>query len=70
MKLSEIRAMPNQELNRRLTETCQEMFNLQFQFSTGQLKNTSRLSEVRRQIARMQTILRERELGPVEGGNE
>jgi large subunit ribosomal protein L29 len=69
MKVSEIKAMPSEELRRRLAETCQEMFNLQFQYSTGQLKNTSRLSEVRRQIARMQTILRERELGLAEGGN-
>ena len=67
MKLSEIKAMPSEELQHRLTDTYQEMFNLQFQFSAGQLTNTMRLSEVRRQIARMQTVLRERELGIARG---
>jgi large subunit ribosomal protein L29 len=50
------------ELGRRLDEAHQEMFNLRFQYATGQLKNTARLGEVRREIAQMRTILREREL--------
>ena len=67
MKVSEIKAMPGQEIQRRLDDTYQEMFNLKFQFAAGQLTNTMRLSEVRRQIARLQTILRERELESAEG---
>jgi large subunit ribosomal protein L29 len=43
------------------------MFNLRFQYATGQLKNTARMGEVRRDIARLQTALRERELAVFEG---
>ena len=52
---------------RRLDEAHHEMFNLRFQYATGQLKNTARLGEVRREIARLRTILRERELAAAEG---
>jgi large subunit ribosomal protein L29 len=62
MKTAEIRNLSDMELGRRLDEAHQEMFNLRFQFATGQLKNTARLGEVRREIAQMRTILREREL--------
>ena len=52
---------------RQLDEAHQELFNLRFQYATGQLKNTARLSEVRREIARLRTILRERELAAARG---
>lgn len=62
MKATELRAMTNAELANKLDDSYQEMFNLRFQESTGQVKNTSRERLVRRGIARMKTILREREL--------
>lgn len=68
MRSSEIRNLSQTELARRLDEAHQEMFNLRFQRSIGQLKNTARLSQVRREIARLRTILRERELAAVGEG--
>ncbi len=62
MKPSEIRAMTDAEIARKLDEMYQELFNLRFQLATGQLRNTARLSQVKRDIARLRTILREREL--------
>ncbi len=62
MKPSEIRAMLDEEIARRLDEAYQELFNLRFQYTIGQLQNTARLSQVKREIARLRTILREREL--------
>jgi len=61
MQPHEIRAMPSMDVRRRLDDSYQELFNLRFQFVTGQLKNTNRLSEVKRDIARLKTVLRERE---------
>ncbi len=62
MKSADIRNLSDVELGRKLDESHQEMFNLRFQYATGQLKNTSRLNEVRREIAQLRTIMREREL--------
>jgi large subunit ribosomal protein L29 len=62
MRPSEIRNLSQSEIARRLDEAHHEMFNLRFQYATGQLKNTARLTEVRHEIARLRTILREREL--------
>jgi large subunit ribosomal protein L29 len=59
MQAQEIRGMPSVEVNRRLDDAYQEMFNLRFQWVTGQLKNSNRLTAVKRDIARMKTILRE-----------
>jgi large subunit ribosomal protein L29 len=58
------------ELNRKLDGLYQELFNLRFQWSTRQLKNSSRMMQVRHDIARVKTVLREkeRELGELEGG--
>jgi large subunit ribosomal protein L29 len=67
MKPAEIRNLSNVDLGRRLDDAHQEMFNLRFQYATGQLKNTARMGEVRRDIARLQTALRERELAVFEG---
>ena len=62
MKAQEIRGMTSSELIQRLDDTYEEWFNLRFQFSTGQLENFNRLTEVKRDIARLKTIIREREL--------
>ena len=67
MRASEIRNLSQNEVARRLDEAHHEMFNLRFQYATGQLKNTTRLSQVRREIARLRSILRERELTAAEG---
>ena len=62
MKAHEVRAMASDELVQGLDDAYEELFNLRFQFSTGQLENFNRLTEVKRDIARLKTILREREL--------
>jgi large subunit ribosomal protein L29 len=67
MRANELRNMSESEVARRLDEAHQELFNLRFQYSTGQLKNTSRLSEVKHEIARLRTVLRERELAAAQG---
>jgi large subunit ribosomal protein L29 len=61
MKAQEIRAMTSDELVQELDDAYEELFNLRFQFSTGQLENFNRLTEVKRDIARLRTIMRERE---------
>lgn len=70
MKPEEIRALSTDELAARLDETREEYFRLRFQFSTGQLTDHSRLELTRRDIARMETILRERELASEMAGIE
>ena len=64
MKAQEMRAMTSEELSHRLDELYTELFNLRFQVATRQLSNTSRMREVRRDIARAQTILHEFEQNP------
>ena len=60
---SELRELADDELLSRLLEAKEELFNLRFQVATGQLDNNRRLQTVRRDIARIYTIMRERELG-------
>ena len=60
---SELRELHDDELDTRLREAKQELFNLRFQMATGQLDNNRRLRTVKHDIARIYTILRERELG-------
>ncbi|RIK35255.1 MAG: 50S ribosomal protein L29 [Chloroflexi bacterium] len=62
MKAQEIRNMTNADLGQKLDEAYQELFNLRFQRSMGKLTNTARMNQVRKDIARIKTILREREL--------
>lgn len=62
MKASQARNMRSDELGKELEERYQELFNLRFQKASGQLKNTARAKSVRREIARLKTVLREREL--------
>jgi large subunit ribosomal protein L29 len=60
---SELREMDDQGLKTKLIEAKEELFNLRFQAATGQLDSYGRLKAVRREIARVYTIMRERELG-------
>ncbi len=63
---SELRDLDDNTLRTRLTETKAELFNLRFQHVTGQLDNSSRLTELRHQIARIHTELRTREIAAAE----
>jgi len=63
VKLTEIRALGNAELQKKLEEAHQELFNLRFKLVTRQLVNHRELPKVRKKIARINTIIRERELG-------
>ena len=58
-----LRANSTEELNDKLREAKEELFNLRFQAATGQLESHGRLTAVRKEIARIYTVLRERELG-------
>ncbi len=60
MRARELRELSDAELERRLTETRQELFNLRFQSATGALENASRLTLTKREIARILTIRNER----------
>ena len=63
VKTQEFRGQTNEDLAKKLKEAKEELFNLRFQSATGQLENHGRLTAVRKEIARIYTILRERELG-------
>jgi large subunit ribosomal protein L29 len=63
----ELRELTDEELNSRVRESKEELFNLRFQMATGQLANNRRLRTVRQDIARVYTVLRERELGLAAG---
>jgi large subunit ribosomal protein L29 len=63
VKGSELRVLGEPELQRRLDENCRELFNLRFQTATRQLVKISEIRRVRKDIARIRTMLRERELG-------
>jgi large subunit ribosomal protein L29 len=60
---TELRGLLDDELVQRLREAKEELFNLRFQSATGQLDNNRRLQTVKRDIARIYTVMRERELG-------
>jgi large subunit ribosomal protein L29 len=63
MKANNIRNLSTVEIETKVNELKDELFNLRFQLATGQLDNPMRIREVRKDIARAKTILRERELG-------
>jgi large subunit ribosomal protein L29 len=68
---TDLRALGDDELQTRLKESKEELFNLRFQVATGQLDNNRRLRQVRHEIARVYTVMRERELGlSVQTGSE
>jgi len=62
MKAKEIRDLSSEELNNKVNELKNELFNLRFRLATGQLDNPSSIKTVKRDIARVKTIIREREL--------
>jgi len=61
-KTAELRELPDDELYVRIESAKEELFNLRFQLATGQLDNTARLKELRHDVARLATVLREREI--------
>lgn len=62
VKAREIRELTDEELVRKIADSKDELFRLRFQLATGQLDNIMRIKEVKRRIARLKTVLREREL--------
>jgi len=62
MDVREVRGMTTEDIQRKMDETFEELFNLRFRYVMGQLEDHNRLTALRRDIARMKTILREREL--------
>jgi len=62
VKVDEIRDLTDEELNRKLGDLKEELFNLRFQMATGQLDNPMRMKHVKKDIARVKTVIREREL--------
>ena len=69
-RAEELRSLDVGELERRLAEAKQELFNLRFQVVTGQLDNNARISQVKRDVARVNTLLREREIAEAESLGE
>ena len=67
---AELRNLEDVELENRLDEAKKELFNLRFQHVTGQLDNMSRLSQLRKEVARINTILREQEIAAAERETE
>jgi len=65
LKSSEVRALNNEELLTKLKEAYEELFNLRFRLATRQLGNHREIPRVKKRIARIETILRERELGSI-----
>ncbi len=61
MKVKEIREMTTEEINEKLKECKEELFNLRFQQATGNLEKPSRLRDLRHTVARLKTVLKERE---------
>ena len=61
-KAAELRELPDDDLVERIEGAKEELFNLRFQLATGQLDNTARLRELRHDVARLATVLREREI--------
>jgi large subunit ribosomal protein L29 len=68
--IAEMRLLGDHELVERLAESRRELFNLRFQFATGQLDSSSRLATVRKDIARLSTFVREREIAAAEALSE
>lgn len=62
MKVKELRALNQNDLSAKLKDLKEEYFNLRFQQGVGQLENTSMLSKVRKNIARLETVVREQQL--------
>ncbi len=67
MELKKMREMTEIELNTELSKMKKELFNLRFQHATGQLENPVKMRELKKDIARVKTIIREKELAKVQG---
>ena len=65
-KMEEFRKLSTEDLNKKIKENKEELFNLRFQQATGNLEKPTRLRELRKEVAKMKTIIRERELEKVE----
>ncbi|ACX67947.1 50S ribosomal protein L29 [Paenibacillus sp. FSL W8-0187] len=63
MKANELRNLTTAEIEQKIAGFKEELFNLRFQLATGQLDNPTRIRDVRKEIARAKTVIRERELG-------
>ena len=70
MKVSEIKALSNEELSTKLKDLKSELFNLRFQLAINQLENPMRIKAVKKDIAKILTILRERELSEGSSNND
>lgn len=70
MRATDLRDLPYEELREKLSDAKEELFNLRFQMATNQLDNTARLREVRREVARIATVMREQEIAAWEAGQE
>ena len=66
MKATDIKELSVEEMNNKLEDLKQELFNLRFQLAVNQLENTARLKAVKKDIARIKTVLREQELNSVQ----
>ena len=62
MKAETLRELSTEELNKKVVQLKEELFNLRFQMATGQLENPMQLKQVRKDIARAKTVIREREI--------
>lgn len=62
MKTNEIRKLSTEEINKKIAESKEELFNLRMKQATGNLENPARIRELRKNVARLKTILREREI--------
>ncbi len=62
MNAAELRGLTNRELQEALDESKEELFNLRFQYATNQLDNTARIRQVKKEIARINTVIREQEI--------
>ena len=62
MKTNEIRKLSTEDINKKIAESKEELFNLRMKQATGSLENASRIRELRKTVARLKTILREREI--------
>jgi large subunit ribosomal protein L29 len=69
-KAAELRELSDTELDQRLLESKHELFNLRFQLATGKQDNSARLGQVRKEVARLSTLLREREIEAAEAAEE
>jgi large subunit ribosomal protein L29 len=70
VKAAELRELNDAELANKLRESKEELFNLRFQLATGQLEDFSRINDLRKDVARVNTLLRQREIALAEGAEQ